>query len=1055
MRRPRSTTWSRARPWRDGCETIPIPHPHHHNGDDRDDLEPAHPPPFQRAAGRHRRGRRLRPRRRAGRREDRALRAAQCHRLGCGRDHARRAAGAGQGAGPFGGGREPARRRRHRRPADAGAFGARRHDAVGGVEQRSHLPQRAEVDALRHAGRLHADRHRRQHAHRAGRQPQGAGHQQRRVRRAAEEQAGRAELRLGWQRHHPAPGQRDVPRRGRRQGAPHPVQGRGPDGHRPDRRPGRLRHRRAAQRAGPPEERRAARHRHGHRAALGGGARDPDLRRAGPARLRDGGLVCGHRPQGPARGRRQAHPRRGDRRLQRPGGARGDGPAGQYDRDHDARAGQRGLPQRTRQVRAAGQEGGAGTDVTGARPLRITGRVLFLSSDPAQVRAQLAGSALTRAQAAPLRDDVSTDEITPLPAMVHFDDALGRHAHTGFTAGGERPIAVDALRRAGVQVLVAGRRYGKGSSREHSVVAELAAGVRLVVAEGFERIYRQNADNLGLFTSTDFGLLERIERGEAIGLDELLAGRDALAAAILRAGGLLPFGRARLRQARPAPPDPEDAARPRTLFEKIVERHVLQAPGLPAPRRPGEGGFVRADWRFIHEYYTGMCAHLLARQGGAAGEADTNPALHEPQTIVCFEDHLSYVHRSPVHVGQGLIGGVQRLSAAHRDFARRFGLRDHGYLQPLPAGDEGNQGSEGISHSLMAEQYALPGQLVVGTDSHTPHSGALGCVAFGVGTTDIANAFVTGAVRFTMPEVLRAEVAGRLPTGVSAKDLVLHLLAQPAIRAGLGVGKVFEFGGPAVRALGTDERATLTNMTAEFGGFTGLVEPDEETRRFLRERRGIDFPLEPWMRSDPGAAYAATIHVDASALPVMVARPGDPGRGVALSELGPLEERPRVDIAYGGSCTAGKREDFVQYHAVLAWAAARGLRAAPGVRLYLQFGTVAVREHCAAAGMLDAFEAVGAELLQPACGACANCGPGASTDAAQVTVSAINRNFPGRSGPGQVWLASPATVAASAIAGRLCSFDELQRSIPERAAAAPVCAENTELVSATPATPSA
>jgi 3-isopropylmalate/(R)-2-methylmalate dehydratase large subunit len=154
-----------------------------------------------------------------------------------------------------------------------------------------------------------------------------------------------------------------------------------------------------------------------------------------------------------------------------------------------------------------------------------------------------------------------------------------------------------------------------------------------------------------------------------------------------------------------------------------------------------------------------------------------------------------------------------------------------------------------------------------------------------------------------------------------------------------------------------------------------------------------------------------------------VARPGDPGNGVALGEL---PERVRVDIAYGGSCTAGKLEDFDHYHAVLAWAAQRGLRVAPGVQLFLQFGTTAVRDHCIARGYLEAFEKVGARILQPSCGACGNCGPGSSTDAAQVTVSAINRNFPGRGGPGQVWLASPPTVAASAIAGRLVSFEELQ-----------------------------
>jgi 3-isopropylmalate/(R)-2-methylmalate dehydratase large subunit len=619
------------------------------------------------------------------------------------------------------------------------------------------------------------------------------------------------------------------------------------------------------------------------------------------------------------------------------------------------------------------------------------GRRLFLSVDPALVRAQLAGRDLSRAEASALRDDISTDEITPLPSMVHFDATLGRHAHTGFTAGGERPIDVDALRHAGIKVLVGGRRYGKGSSREHSPLAERSAGVRLVIAESFERLYRQNADNLGLLTSTDLGLVDRLERGATPTLDELLQGRDPLAAAILRAGGLLRYGLG------PDPPAPTPSPGPKTLFEKIVARHRV---------RPG---FVRADLRFIHEYYTGMCAHLLDAHAG------DDVLLHDPASIVCFEDHLSYVEESPVHVAQNLIGGVLRLSRSHRAFVAKHGLKDHGYLTD-------GEGSEGISHALVAERYALPGQLIVGTDSHTPHSGALGCVAYGVGTTDMANAFLTGAVRLADAEVLRIEVTRRLAPGVAAKDLVLHLLALPAIHAGAAVGRVLEFGGEAVRALDTDERATLTNMTVELGGSTGLVEPDAETVRFLHERRGIDFALEPWMKSDLGARYADVIRVDATEVSTMVARPGDPGRGVPLAALA---ERPRIDIAYGGSCTAGKREDFAQYHAVLSWAAERGLKVAPDVTLYLQFGTVDVREHCTRRGWLATFEAVGARILQPACGACANCGPGASTSTEQVTVSAINRNFPGRSGPGQVWLASPATVAASAIAGRLASFDEL------------------------------
>src|SRR5262245_42475795 len=252
--------------------------------------------------------------------------------------------------------------------------------------------------------------------------------------------------------------------------------------------------------------------------------------------------------------------------------------------------------------------------------LRFDPRPLWLSADPARVRARLGGAAVAREQALPLRDDVSTDEISPLPAMVHFDATLGRYPYTGFKAGGELPIGRDAVRRAGVEVVVAGRRYGKGSSREHSVVAEASAGVRLVIAESFERIYRQNADNVGLLTSTDFGLIARIERGEPIELEELLAGRDALTAAIVRSGGLLAYGKVRLGDAVASPTTGEDNASPaaRTLFQKIVDRHTIASADTPARLAVGDGGFVRADLRFIHEYYTGMCAHMLQQAFGDA-----------------------------------------------------------------------------------------------------------------------------------------------------------------------------------------------------------------------------------------------------------------------------------------------------------------------------------------------------------------------------------------------------------------------------------------------------
>ena len=656
-------------------------------------------------------------------------------------------------------------------------------------------------------------------------------------------------------------------------------------------------------------------------------------------------------------------------------------------------------------------------------------KTLYLSQNPAQIDAQLAGTALTRQQAQPLRDDISTDEITPVAILSYYDTTLGDFAHTGLRCGDHNPIARGQLRAAGFEVLVAGQRYGKGSSREHSPTAERLAGVQLVFAHSFERIYRQNADNIGLWTSTNFALLERIERGEVQSLEqllpELLAEREGLAASILQAGGLLRWGQQHLGSVGASPAGDRlqgkllqrQRGAPQTLFEKILSRHLLHTPATPDQPQTGDGVFVQADWRFIHEYYTGMADTLLQ---GALGDGFT---LQRPEQIVVFEDHTSYVDESPAHVRGGLIPKMRLMQQAQRSFAAHHGLRLHRTLTDDEAAQDDGSNVAGISHAMVAEHYALPGQVVVGTDSHTPHSGALGCVAFGVGTTDMANAFVTGAVRVTWPESIRVQLQGRLHDGVTAKDLLLHLLALPLIRQGGGVGKVFEFAGDGIAHLSTDERATLTNMCAELGGLTGIVAPDAETVRFLKERRGVDFLIEDWMHSDAKARYAHHIAVDLPSLQPMVARPGDPGLGLALSAL---KERVKIDIAYGGSCTAGKREDFDHYHAVLAWGLKQGLKVPEGVQVFLQYGTTAVRDYCRAQGYDQTFATMGVRILQPSCGACANCGPGSSTDAAQVTVSAINRNFPGRSGPGQVWLASPPTVMASALAGELIGWAQLR-----------------------------
>jgi len=267
-------------------------------------------------------------------------------------------------------------------------------------------------------------------------------------------------------------------------------------------------------------------------------------------------------------------------------------------------------------------------------------------------------------------------------------------------------------------------------------------------------------------------------------------------------------------------------------------------------------------------------------------------------------------------------------------------------------------------------------------------------------------------------------VRGRKPRHVTAKDIMLQLLRHPYVKNGDAIGQVVEYCGEAVEDLSVDERATMTNMAAEVGAFTGIIAPDERTVEYLVEQRGVAradaLRSCEGLFSDPDAEYVTEIEIDAASLMPMVALPGDPGNGRAIDELG---ERVRIDIAYAGSCTAGKREDMDMYARVFREAVERGRRIAPWVRCYIQCGSQEVFRYCQAQGYDKVFSAVGATFIEPSCGACINAGPGVSRTQGEITISAINRNFPGRSGPGQLYLASPYTVAASALSGHITAWE--------------------------------
>ena len=646
----------------------------------------------------------------------------------------------------------------------------------------------------------------------------------------------------------------------------------------------------------------------------------------------------------------------------------------------------------------------------------LRGRILFLAEDADVVRRQLEGQDIDWQPTTKLRDNISTDEITPAYICYYYDETLGDYPYLGLKCGEEFPITRGSVKRGGFVASVSGKRRGKGSSREQSPYAEMCAGIKLVVAENIERIYRENCQNLGVLATTDFSIIDKVRRGEAIPLSAFTAGEGEITRGIIEYGGLFNFNVARL-QGKVALSPPATPPRPMTLGEKIIARHWVVDPskgmvGVPAVK-PGDEGFIVSDIRFSHEYVTPMAAIFFEQLVGQ------DEKVHDPGSILMFRDHLTFLGEAmtPERVKEGLLDVALELEKKQRAFAEKQGIRLYGELRL------GHHGSEAICHSKILEGHAEPGMVIIGSDSHTPHAGAVGCVAFGVGTTAIFNSWITKDVRLTVPETVKVVVSGRKPDNVTAKDFMLEILRHPYVKSGRAIGKLVEYCGDAVESLSVDERATMTNMTAEVGGFTGYVAPDEKTVAYLMEYRGMTRDaaerLCRGLSSDAGAEYCQVIEIDAGAIRPLVALPGDPGNGRSIAEAA---ERVRVDIAYAGSCTAGKKEDMDMYARVLEEAAERGERVAPWVRFYIQCGSQDVKRYCEARGYLELFRKVGATFLEPSCGACINAGPGVSKTGAEVTISAINRNFPGRSGPGQLYLANPYTVAASAIAGYITEW---------------------------------
>jgi 3-isopropylmalate/(R)-2-methylmalate dehydratase large subunit len=657
--------------------------------------------------------------------------------------------------------------------------------------------------------------------------------------------------------------------------------------------------------------------------------------------------------------------------------------------------------------------------------VRLAGRVLHLLDDAALVRAQIEGEDL-----APQGGDyvygVNTDAMISGQACTlgYTPEVLGPHFLDHFLD----VVGPNDLRRGGFQVVVGGEAYGSGSSREAAVVAHQGAGIELVVADSFQRIFQENMVYAGMPFTTDRGVLARLERGEEVDLAELYEALPPFFAAVARQGGLLPYGTQLMAGAIVPSYATERPRRPMTVIERIIARHVWRGRGQRdgvASVRPGDQVLCRTAFRGMHEYTAGMVMALYEAEWGDA-------PIARPDLVAAFEDHFVLIDHDtvPEHVKRARLAPSRRLTEEMVQVCQRNGIRLHGPNRPYPAG---------VCHRVVVEDYALPGQIVVLTDSHSPTAGVLNAFAFGVGSTAMAFALRTGLIPVTVPKTVRVDVTGDARGVLSPKDLILHLIGDPFFRREQWRDSptdtcVIEFGGPALQQWNVDELSVLTNMTVEGGLMTGVVEPCPPIVEFLEERRhrkaGTDAGtsadgeaedlegslIARLVHADANADYVRTMTVDLDDVPITVATPGDSRNRAPLAEHAGVAIQ-NVVIA---SCTGGSLSDLRAAARVL-----RGHSLARGVRLTVTPSSTEVAAAARAEGLLDLFRQLGGVVTEPGCGSCIGNGPGIPLDG-ETTVSTTNRNFARRMGaPGPVYLVSPAVAAASAVRGRLTDPREL------------------------------
>ncbi|HET7268367.1 MAG TPA: 3-isopropylmalate dehydratase large subunit [Oleiagrimonas sp.] len=466
---------------------------------------------------------------------------------------------------------------------------------------------------------------------------------------------------------------------------------------------------------------------------------------------------------------------------------------------------------------------------------------------------------------------------------------------------------------------------------------------------------------------------------------------------------------------------------PRTLFEKVWNAHEVCAQSAEHP------AILYIDLHLVHEVTSPQAFAQLRQRGIGVRRPERTLATLDHSTPTLPPDAAG----KRQYVTEAAEAQVHQLEAN----CKEFGVTLHGW----------DSDARGIVHVMGPELGATqPGMTIVCGDSHTATHGAFGGLAFGIGTTEVGHVLATQCLLQSKPKTFAIHVDGHLRPGVSAKDLILHIIGKIGVDG--GTGYVLEYRGSAIEALSMEQRMTLCNMSIEAGARAGMVAPDEVTFQWLKGRplapsgAAWDRAVDEWKQlvTDPDATYDREVHIDANAVGPTVSYGTHPGMVTALDAAlpdattddqrramkymnltpGQAMTGTRVDVVFVGSCTNGRLSDLRDAARVL-----KGRRVARGVRMLVVPGSEAVRREAEAEGLHQVFLQAGAEWRAPGCSMCIAMN-GDIGQPGQLVVSTSNRNFEGRQGKGvRTVLASPATAAASAVAGRVADPTDYQTGV--------------------------